>query len=233
MKLGIMQPYFMPYIGYWQRIGAVDKHVIYDDVNYIKNGWMNHNRIVLNGEVHCLSAPLIGASPNKLVNEVNVNNNPILQGKMLKTLEVAYHKSPYFDEAMSCLEPIIRSEETNFARYLEYQINEICRFLHISTKLIMSSSIEKDNSQKGQRKVIAICRLIGATEYYNALSGNELYCKDDFLCNGVKLVFIRNKGTIRYTQMSREFLSSLSIIDVMMNCSETERSALLADYELS
>lgn len=233
MKLGLMQPYFMPYIGYWQRIKAVDRHVIYDDVNYIKNGWMNHNRILLNGNEHLLTIPLVGASPNKLINEVAVNNDPRLQDKMLKTLEQGYKKSKCFNEAMACLLPIIRNPETNLAEYLAFQIREICKYMGIMTRLLMSSSIEKDNALKGRDKVIAICKSQGAEVYYNALSGDHLYDKDDFAREGIQLVFIRDRGSVQYVQRGRkEFFPSLSIIDVLMSCDLEEINMLLDDYEL-
>ena len=212
MKLGIMQPYFMPYIGYWQRIKAVDKHVIYDDVNYIKNGWMNHNRILLNGEVRYFNVPLQGASPNKLINEVGVNNNPVLQGKMLKTLEQAYKKSPYMNEAMECLHPIITNASTNLAEYLAFEIRHICNYLGIETELVMSSSLDKDNSLRAQDKVIEICKKMGADEYYNASSGEELYSRDAFAAEGLKLTFIRDRGSVVYQQRSKEFIPALSIL---------------------
>ena len=232
MRLGLMQPYFMPYIGYWQRIKAVDKHVIYDDVNYIKNGWMNHNRILLNGKEYLFNIPLLGASPNKLINEVEVNNNPKLQGKMLRTLEQAYKKCEYFNDSMQCLERIITSTETNLASYLEFQIRELCKYMGITTEIVMSSCIEKNNSLKGQDKVIAICKSQKVDEYYNAHSGAHLYSKEEFAEEGIRLVFIRDKASITYRQKSEEFIPALSIIDVIMNCSKEEIGHLLDDYEL-
>ena len=72
MKLGIMQPYFFPYIGYWQLMNAVDRYVIYDDVNFIKGGWINRNRILMGSEVKYFNLPMQGASPFKKINEVGV-----------------------------------------------------------------------------------------------------------------------------------------------------------------
>lgn len=232
MKIGIMQPYFMPYIGYWQRINAVDKHVIYDDVNYIKNGWMNHNRILLNGKEFLFNAPLVGASPNKLINEVGVNNNAKLQSKMIKTLEQAYKKCPFYSEVMECLIKIICNEETNFAKYLEFQIKEICAYMGIETELIISSELSKNNNLRGQDKVIEICKTLHADVYYNASTGEHLYDKKTFLENGIELVFIRDKSSISYKQRADGFVPALSIIDVMMNCSKDEIRNLLNDYEL-
>lgn len=225
-----MQPYFMPYIGYWQRIHAVDQHIIYDDVNYIKGGWMNRNRIVIAGRPYFLSMNLVGASPNKLVNEVGVNPDPVLQGKVLKTLEQGYKKAVYYNEAMACLEPIICSKETNLAKYLEFQIREICGYIGINTEIKMSSGIEKDNSLKGQDKVIEICKKQGASMYYNAHTGMELYAKDEFEKEGLELVFIKDASTVKYRQFSNDFIPAMSIIDILMNCSKSEIGILLEDY---
>ena len=232
MKLGIMQPYFMPYIGYWQRIHAVDQHVIFDDVNYIKRGWMNRNRIMIAGEPHFLNMNLFGASQNKLINEVEVNPDIALQSKMLKTLELAYKKATHYDEAMKCLEPIIRNTETNLAKYLEFQIRELCTYMGISTEIVMSSSIEKNNLLKGQEKIIEICHKQGASTYYNAHTGMELYSEDVFEKEGLKLVFIKDAATVQYHQLSSEFIPAMSIIDVLMNCSKSEITTLLDDYVL-
>ncbi len=233
MKLGIMQPYFMPYIGYWQRIKAVDQYVIYDDVNYIKNGWMNHNRIIVNKQEQLFTIPLVGASPNKLINEVGLDPTDKKRINMIKTLEMAYKKAPHFDEGMSVLRPILMSQETNFAKFLTFQIRTICDYLDIKTKIIVSSDLNKDNSLKAQDKVIEICKILGADEYFNALSGEELYSRDDFEKEGIKLVFIRDKATISYKQLTPNYIPSLSIIDVLMNCSKEEIKVMLDDYELS
>lgn len=232
MKIGVMQPYFVPYIGYWQRIKAVDKHVIYDDVNYIKGGWINRNRILLNGEPRYINAPMSGASPNKLINEVGIQNNPVLQGKTLRTLEQAYRRAPHYDEAMGVLEPIIRLPETSLSNYLIYQIKAICAYLGIKTELVVSSQIEKDNSLRAQSKVVEICKILGADEYYNAKSGSHLYDKGEFAKHDIKLSFIE-ADPIEYHQFHNDFIPSLSVIDVMMFNSVDEIQALLLQYSLS
>ena len=86
MKLGIMQPYFFPYIGYWQLVNAVDTYVIYDDVNFIKNGWINRNRILINGEAKYFNLPVVGAGSFVLIKDIAMNPKPELIGKLLRTL---------------------------------------------------------------------------------------------------------------------------------------------------
>lgn len=231
MKIGIMQPYFVPYIGYFQLINAVDKYVIYDDVHYIKGGWINRNRILINGMPSYFNVPLIGASPNKLINEIEVSNQDVLIQKNLRALERAYRKAPYFDDVYSLMEDILKCGKTNLAEYLAYSIRKICEFLDITTELIVSSTMDKDNSLKGKEKVVHICHKLGGTEYYNAIGGQELYSFDYFRENNLKLSFVKT-DKIEYKQFNNEFQPYLSIIDVMMFNSKEEVKKILNMYTL-
>jgi hypothetical protein len=231
MKLGIMQPYFFPYIGYWQLINAVDKYVIYDDVNFIKGGWINRNRILMNGKDKLINLQLHNASPNKLIKEVEVLEKPICNKKLLKTLESCYKKAPYFPDAFPVVESVITQEEKNLARYLEFAIKRVCEYLSIDTVLIVSSTIRKNNELRGQDKVIEICKILGADEYINAIGGQKLYSYSDFATKGIGLKFLQT-GDIKYKQFKREFVPNLSIIDVIMFNGPRQINKMLDDYVL-
>lgn len=231
MKLGIMQPYFMPYIGYWQLLSAVDKYVVYDDVNFIKGGWINRNRILLNGKVQNINLPMEGASSNKLINEIKVSSNSILRNKVLKTIYMAYHKTPYFEIVYPILERVLMNEETNIAKFIFYSIKEVCTYLDIETELILSSSLDKNNQLKSKDKVLEICKVLCCDEYYNAIGGKELYSVEEFEEHGVQLYFLKTKDII-YKQFNNSFESNLSIIDVLMFNSKEQIKALLGEYEL-
>lgn len=231
MKLGIMQPYFFPYIGYWQLMNAVDKYVIYDDVNFIKGGWINRNRILMNGQPKMINLQMQGASPNKLINEVETAGNEILNRKLLRSLESAYKKAPYYNEIIEILEDIINQPKKSLSEYIAYSIKEVCKYLDIKTEIIISSTINKNNELKGQDKVIHICKLLNADEYYNAIGGQELYSFEDFKNNGIELSFLKTNN-INYKQFSNEFVPNLSIIDVMMFNSKASIKEMLFDYEL-
>lgn len=232
MKLGIMQPYFVPYIGYWQLMNAVDKYVIYDDVNYINRGWINRNRILFNGQPKYFNLPLLGASQNKLINEIAVNQDAKLKARNLQILNDAYKKAPFFDQVYPFLEKIISCDKSNVAENIAESFRVICPYLGIETELIMSSSLDKDCSLRGQSKIISICKLLGATEYYNAIGGRELYTFADFEREGIQLFFLKT-GDIQYKQFDNEFQSNLSIIDVMMFNAPEEISMMLNTYELT
>jgi len=228
MRLGIMQPYFMPYIGYWQLIKCVDKYVIYDDVNYINRGWINRNNILVNGKKQLFSISLNGASQNKLINAISISDDFV---KFRKTIAMAYSKAPYYYDISSLINKIIGFPKDNLANFIGNSIELVCDYLDIKTRLIMSSSIEKNNSLKAQDKILDICSILKADTYINAIGGQELYKKEDFAKEGIRLDFIKSKY-IEYPQFKNEFVPWLSIIDVMMFNSVGEISFMLDKYDL-
>lgn len=231
MKLGIMQPYFIPYIGYWQLMNAVDKYIVYDDVNFIKGGWINRNRILVNGEPKYFNIPMLGASPHKLINEVEVNHNEKLKNKNMRVIEGAYQKAPYYNEVKDLLEKIMNGEQKSISDFILNSFKIINEYLEIDIELILSSTLNKDCSLKGQDKVLSICELLGATEYYNAIGGQELYSFEEFKKHGIDLKFLET-GKIEYKQFHNEFQSNLSIIDVMMFNSKDKVKEFLNQYTL-
>ena len=231
MKLGIMQPYFIPYIGYWQLMNAVDKYVIYDDVNFIKGGWINRNRILVNGEPKYFNVPMLGASPYKLINEVGVNNDRKLTDKNLRALEGAYRKAPYYGDVFPLMERVLESGKDDIASYIAESFRIIGEYLDIKTEFIISSDLEKDCEQKGQDKVLSICKLLGATEYYNAIGGQELYSFEDFKAQDITLKFLKTSDIV-YEQLGNEFHPNLSIVDVIMFNSREQVQQMLQKYTL-
>lgn len=231
MKVGIMQPYFFPYIGYWQLMNAVDKYVIYDDVNFINRGWVNRNRILLNGQPHYFNVQMTGASQSKLISEILINKDEAVISKNLRVLENAYKKAPYFSKVQPLMEKMLRNENEILSEYIADSFAIICSYLDIHTERIMSSDLHKDNSLKGQDKILAICQLLGATQYYNAIGGRELYSCSAFRRHGIELKFLKT-DEISYKQFDNEFCANLSIIDVMMFNSKERIKRMLDLYTL-
>ncbi len=230
MKLGIMQPYFFPYIGYWQLINAVDKYIVYDDVNYIKGGWINRNNILLNGEKHLITLPLEEASSFKLINEISISKNNILKNKLLKKIKNAYIKAPYYQNIMPLIESLIL-KNSNIAILNYNSIIAVKNYLDIKTEILLSSEINKNNELKAQDKVIHIAHLLKADEYINAIGGQKLYSKEDFAKENIKLNFLKTND-IKYEQFKNNFVSNLSLIDVLMFNPPEIIKEMLEDYEL-
>ena len=228
MTLGIMQPYFMPYIGYWQLMAAVDTYVVYDDVNYIKGGWVSRNNILLNGQKHMFTITLNGASPNKLFNEITIKDD---FKKFSRLIESAYRKAPYYAEVTSLLDKIYNYEDKSLGAFMLNSFQVVLDYLELDTKLILSSTIAKDNTLRGKDKVKHICHLLGADTYYNAIGGQELYDKNDFKADGIDLHFVKTELS-PYPQLKNEFVPGLSMIDVLMFNHPKEVKQLLTNYKL-
>jgi hypothetical protein len=231
MKVAIMQPYFLPYISYFQLINAVDVFVIYDDVNYIKKGWINRNTILLNGKGFLFNIPLQEMSQNKAINQIHIEENSKWKKKLLKTITLSYKKAPFFAEVFPIIENIIEQEEKNLAKFITYSLTEICNFLSIKTNIVISSDIEKNNNLKGQHKIIEICKKVRGDNYINAIGGVVLYDKDVFLKCDISLSYIKS-NTIIYSQFKNEFIPWLSIIDIMMFNSAKQIKNFLSQYDL-
>ena len=229
MKLAVMQPYFFPYLPYWQLMNAVDKYIIYDDVNFINRGWINRNRILINGKPTFFNLQVIGASQNKLINEVSCGIDDVKRRKMLTTLKLAYKKAPQFNVVMPLMEKIISYESEKIVPFLVNSFFIINDYLKIDTEIILSSTIPKDNSLKGHDKLLAICKYFDAQEYCNAIGGVDIYSAEDFQNVGIALKFLKS-NPVKYRQFSNEFQADLSIIDVLMFNSREKVIEMLDDF---
>lgn len=228
MTIAIMQPYLLPYIGYWQLINAVDTFVIFDDVNFIKKGYINRNRILVNGQARLFTVDLIGASQNKLINEIEVGNKT---KKILRTIELSYSKAPYFNVGFPIIKEIFNQKEKKLAKFVGYSLQKISNYLEIDTKFIYSSRVEKNNNLKAQDKILDICKRLQATNYINSIGGQGLYNKNNFLEKNIILSFLET-GITEYKQFNSNFVPCLSIIDIIMfNCVE-EIQNMLNNYKL-
>lgn len=214
MRLAIMQPYFLPYIGYFQLIAAVDMFIVYDNIKYTKKGWINRNRMLQNGKDVMFSLPLKSGSDSLEVCERELAGD-FSRDKLLNQFKGAYTRAPYFEQTFPLVERIVRYEDTNLFGFLLHSIVKTCEYLNIKTEIKASSDIAIDHDLKNQDKVLAMCEAVGATTYINAIGGMELYSKEAFLARGVELKFIKSKP-FEYAQFGAEFVPWLSIVDVMM-----------------
>lgn len=230
MKLGIMQPYFLPYIGYWQLIKAVDRFVVYDNIQYTKKGWFNRNRFLVNGADAYFTVPL-----KKDSDFLNVDHRWIApdfdKKKMIAQFRNAYAKAPQQKIVLPLIEEIVLFESENLFAYIFNSILRICGYLEIKTSLVVSSTIPINHELKAESKVLAICKAQGATTYINSIGGKELYSKATFDENGVALKFIRTND-IRYPQLNETFVPYLSILDVLMFNPRERVISLLDEYAL-
>lgn len=222
-----MQPYLFPYLGYFQLIYAVDAFVVYDDVNFMKGGWLNRNYILAHRAPQLITLPLQGSSPNKFINQVKVGSNR----KILKSIRQCYSKAPHFNAAYPVLEDILKQTESNLAFFLFYQLRRICAYLGLDRRWVLSSELSKDSGLRGQDKVLSICKELNATHYVNAAGGKALYDESSFHAQNIQLSFIEPRA-VEYKQFGDGFVPNLSIIDVLMFNDREECARLINEHDL-
>lgn len=227
-----MQPYFFPYIGYFQLLNAVDEFVLYDNIEFTKKGWINRNRILVNGEEAFITLPL-----KKDSDFLHVKDRFLADSwkhdrrKLLNRIVESYRKSPYFEQTFPVLEKCILFDDRNLYGFIFNSIEIIKANLNISSKLIISSSLPIDHALKGEAKVLEICKYKNARTYINSIGGIELYNNDTFRNRGLELKFLKSNA-IEYPQFKNKFVPWLSIVDVMMFNSDNEIKQMLNSHIL-
>jgi hypothetical protein len=214
MKAAIMQPYFLPYIGYFQLIRSADVFVVYDNIQYTKKGWINRNRFLLDGKDAVFSLPIRKDSDFLDVRQRELTPD-FDRAKLLNRLREAYRRAPHFAQVFPLLEGIVLDGAGNLFDYVHQSITKVCAYLQIYTPIVVSSTVAIDHSLQAQDKVLAICRSIDANQYVNPVGGQALYSREAFGAQGVALSFLRSRE-LQYTQFGAPFVPWLSIVDVLM-----------------
>jgi len=234
VKLGIMQPYLFPYIGYYQLMHAVDRFVVADDMTFIKQGWINRNRLLINGSAAYFTVPLKRHPADALIKDVEIDGD---EGKrwrqtLLKTVANFYRRAPSFDAVYPMVERVIGAPFARIADMARASLREVNEYLGITASIVESSAAYGNAHLKGQDRVIDTCRAEKASDYVNAIGGRELYSRDAFLANGIRLHFVCS-DVIEYPQFSAPFVPSLSIVDLLMFTSQAEARELVKRYQLA
>ena len=234
MKVAVMQPYFMPYIGYFQMIKSVDTFIFYDDVNFIKQGWINRNRILLNNKDFLFTIPLHNATSFSLIKDTLLNEKfyPIWKVKFLQSIAQNYKKAPHFEVVYSLISTVLNTNCQSISELAIESVKMVSGYLNLNTEFYVASERYQNKELEREKRLISICKNENATDYINAVGGKELYSKEIFKENGVELQFIASKPIV-YKQFKDDFIPWLSIIDVLMFNSVAEVNELLNEYELT
>lgn len=232
-KVALMQPYLFPYIGYFQLIHAVDTFIAYDDVQWMKGGWINHNRILVDGRPEYITLPVKQDSHTKNINEREFSANfEADKQAILAKLTESYANAPYFEPALKVVERCFADKNPDAAVFIVNSLRVCCEYMGIKTTIIMSSDIaDKTDGLRAQDRVIDTVKRVGATHYINAIGGQDLYSKSAFAEHAMELSFIKSDLT-EYEQFGDAFVPGLSIIDIMMFNSQEDTTRILESFEL-
>ena len=226
-----MQPYFLPYIGYFQLMAAVDTLVIYDNIKYTKKGWINRNRFLRNGQDALFSLPLAAAPDHADIGERRLAAD-FRRARLLDQLAAAYRRAPQFAAVLPLLERIVLCPEEGLFGFLRHSLEQVAAHLGLTTRLVVSSTLAADHALKGQDRVLDIARTLGAETYINPIGGTALYSREVFQAHGVTLQFLQARP-LAYAQFDHPFVAWLSILDVLMfNQPDVVHGWVRAHYDL-
>jgi len=226
-----MQPYFLPYIGYFQLLAAVNKFVVLDDVNYINRGWVNRNRLLLNGVAHTFTVPLSGASQNRLICDIELVSEDSWRDKLMRTIRQSYKQAPCYVPVSALLESLINYPATRLDEFLLNSLDELVRYLSLDVEIVSTSRLYNNAHLKGQERILNICQQEQVDVYINPIGGVDLYDRASFLKQNIQLYFLRSRP-ISYSQGKAEHIPWLSILDVLMFNEPSAVRQLLAEMDL-
>lgn len=223
------QPYFLPYLPYWQLIHMADRFLIGDDFAFMKGGWIARNRILVQGSPQYLRMEVQDRSSFRLISETL--RAPLPVDNKLRTLEMAYHKAPFFKDGFSLAEEVICCPERNLAEFLEHSIRTVCAYLGITTPIGHTSDLPGNRLLKREERIYDFCHRLGADRYVNAIGGRAMYHGEEFALQGIRLQFLQSWHT-PYPQFGGPFVEKLSILDAIMFNSREQLHEMLDQYTL-
>jgi len=217
MRLGIMQPYFFPYLGYFDVINCVDKWIVFDTAQYIRHGWINRNRILHPKEGwQYIIVPLKKHSRETAIKDVRIANDQRWKERIVGQLQHYRKKAPYFTETMSLVEDCLSLEEDSISRLNVFILDKVCAYLgiHFDYSFFSEMSLELGPVEGPGDWALRISEAMGAKEYVNP-PGANFFDERKFRNAGIRLT-IRKLPPFEYSCRGYEFIPNLSIIDVLM-----------------
>ena len=228
-----MQPYLFPYLGYFQLIHAVDEFILYDDVSFIRNGWINRNRLLGEGKPEYFTIPLLAASSFQKINAARFQAaDARWRRKLLARVEQQYARASFVESGLTLLREVLDIDSDLVADLAIRSVELIMRTCAMTTGIVRSSALTQTEGLTGEARIIDICVKRGAAEYVNAPGGRALYERAHFEQRGIRLGFLVPDLSTYGQARATEFVPGLSILDVLMNCGPVETAKRIAKYEV-
>ena len=212
VRVAIMQPYFYPYVGYFQLISAADVFVIADCYQYTKQSWINRNRLILDEQINYFGIPIQNHSSQSLISDINIAE-PFSPDKLFARIKNNYSRTEGWELFAPFFSNVLYTSNLKLIEKINLSLEINMELMGITTKKLRLSDIQLTSEVSGQERVIAICQALGAKEYLNLPGGMNMYSKEVFARNGLSLSFLE-PNLISYEQTMDGFISHLSILDL-------------------
>jgi hypothetical protein len=230
MKIGIMQPYFFPYMGYFSLIKYVDRFVFFDTPQYINHGWVNRNRVLKqNGSSGYITVPVQKCHRDIAIKDIRISKNFDWREKIYGQLTVYKRRAPYYNNVIEFLHTVLDKDYNHSLANLNIEtIKSVCRYLEVETVFDVFSEMDVNISEVSQADewALEITNAIGGNIYVNLPGGVSFFDREKYIKQNIELQFLQSKLP-PYIQRIGHFEKGLSIIDVMMFCNKKEISDML------
>jgi hypothetical protein len=234
LSVAVMQPYFFPYLGYFQLFAHVDVFVVHDDAQYVKQSWINRNRFLDRGAAAYFTLPVSGGSHRQLICAKRLHEPRRNQRKLLAKIQDAYHAAPQLDWICALLEPLFPGADETIASFNVRALRALRELLGLRTRIVLASEQAYPHFRTAQERVIRICLEEGGSRYVNPIRARSLglYDAATFRTAGLELSYLGLDPELRYEQNGGPFVPDLSIIDVLMFNSLGQTRELLDRFVL-
>ena len=233
-SVAVMQPYFFPYLGYFQLLAHVDVFVVYDDTQFVKQSWINRNRILEHGAAAFLTLPVASGSHRQLICEKRLHDPRYHQQKLFARIRHAYRTAPHLDSVSAFLEPLFPGEDETIAAFNVRALGALHEMLGLHARIVLASERAYPSCSTAQERVIRVCLEEGGTRYVNPIGARSLglYDRAAFGAAELELTYLAVHPDLRYAQGGGSFLRDLSVIDVLMFNSPARTRELLDCFVL-
>lgn len=246
MKIAINQPYFLPYLGYFQLIAAADLFVAYENVAYTKRSWISRNRLQGKAkEPYFISLPTVKTANGTLIRDVYLHETAKATiKKLLKRIRNDYARAPHFSQVIGEIESmLLLAPRTRLVAFNNHCLKHICELLSIKTKLSLShddfldfeneitSAREAESPGIKSKRIFGLMSRFDANHYLNLSGGKGLYGQAEFGKQGFDLDFLKIPS-VEYIQFENSFAPHLSILDVLFHCGVEQTQGMVFNYAL-
>ena len=228
MLIGILQPSYIPWLGFFEQISRVDVFILYDDVQYDKQGWRNRNKIKNSRGSQWLSVPILTKGKrSQLINQARIDPSNRWAFKHLSSLETNYKKAIYFNHFYCQIEPLLRKKWSYLLDLNLNLLNLLKEYLEIKTQIILSSSLLKrlPKDASPESRLIEICEKVGGDTLYEGAAGQNYIDASLFKKAGIGLIYQEYHHPI-YRQLYGKFIPYLSVVDLIFNEGPNSRAIL-------
>lgn len=229
-RIVIHQPNFAPWLGFFHKIVQGDIFVILDNVQYSKRSFQNRNKILTPDGPRWLTVPVSHCS-RCAIHETHINFERDWIADHLKTLQMSYARTPYYEQIMPEIESVLRKRHDTLSSLNCELILFFLKILEIKTAIVYASDLEIDPDARSTERLVKICKALHGTVYVSGHGAKKYQEESLFKKNEITLEYASPPSVVYPQMFSETFVSHLSILDALFNCGGEKTASFLSPMQ--